>query len=537
MTIKKTIALFSTAALTLTLAACGSEGEDSADGGAAGDGNGGGDNYVLADGTEPQNPLIPANTNETGGGKIVDSIYAGLVYYDADGETHNEIAESIEANDDNTEYTVTLKETTFEDGSPLTAHNFVDTWNYAVANDQLNAYFFESIEGFEEGAESMSGLEVVDDYTFTIKLSQPEADFPAQLGYSAFYPLHESALDDMDGFGQDPIANGPYKLLEWNHNQDAIVVPNEEYSGDRVAQNDGVKFNFYADQDAAYADLLAGNLDVLESIPDSAFDVYEADLGDRAVNQPFAGFQSFTIHEELEHFEGEEGNLRRQALSHAINREEITETIFKGTRTPASDFTSPVLPGFSGDIEGNDVLEYDPEKAKELWAEADEINEWSSPSFEIAYNSDGGHKSWVDAVSNSIKNTLEIEAVGAPYPDFKSLRDEVTNREIDTAFRTGWQADYPSMGNFLAPLYRTNASSNDGDYSNEDFDRLIDEALTADSLEDAQEKFNEAQEILFEDLPTIPLWYPNTTGGYSENVDNVTFSWKQQPLYFEITKE
>ena len=229
--------------------------------------------------------------------------------------------------------------------------------------------------------------------------------------------------------------------------------------------------------------------------------------------------------------------MRRQAISHAINREEITDTIFKGTRTPAKEFSSPVLPGYNDSIEGSENLEYDPEKAKELWAEADEINEFSSPSLEIAYNSDGGHKAWVDAVANSIKNNLGIEVIGEPYPDFKSLRDEVTNRTITSAFRTGWQADYPSIGNFLAPLYYTGGSSNDGDYSNEEFDQRMDEAATADSSEEAQEKFNEAQEIILNDLPAIPLWYPNTTGGYSENVDNVTFSWKQQPLYYEITKQ
>ena len=229
-----------------------------------------------------------------------------------------------------------------------------------MANDQLNASFFSNIKGYKEGVEKLEGLKVVDDLTFTIALNSPEQDFPAQLGYSAFYPLHESAFDDMDAFGQNPIGNGPYKLAEWTHNQDATIVPNEEYSGGQTPQNDGIKFVFYTSQDAAYADLLSGNLDVLDAIPDAAFSKYETDLGERAVNQPTAIFQSFTLGENLEHFSGEEGILRRQAISHAINREEITDTIFKGTRTPAKDFTSPVMPGYSEDIKGNEVLKYDP---------------------------------------------------------------------------------------------------------------------------------------------------------------------------------
>src|SRR5690606_8163463 len=123
----------------------------------------------------------------------------------------------------------------------------------------------------------------------------------------------------------------------------------------------GLNIVFYASQDAAYADLQGGELDVHDAIPDSAFATFESDLGDRAVNQPAAIFQSFTIPERLEHFAGEEGNLRRQALSMAINRAEITDVIFQGTRTPASDFTSPVIDGWSDSLAGSEVLDYNPE--------------------------------------------------------------------------------------------------------------------------------------------------------------------------------
>lgn len=531
MSLKKILAVLAAGSVTLGLASC----SDSEGGSAAGGGSDG-DNYVFAKGSEPQNPLIPANTNEVGGGNIIDLIYSGLVYYDNDGEIHNEVAESIELEGDKT-YRVTLKDgVTFSDGSPVTSENFVRAWNKAVEDSMLSAYFFEPILGYEEGASEMEGLQIVDDKTFTIELNQPEADFPTRLGYSAFYPMHESAFDDLDAYGENPIGNGPYKLAEWNHNQDATVVPNEEYTGDRAPQNDGVQFVFYAQTDAAYSDLLAGNLDVTDAIPDSAFATYEDELGERAVNQPAAVFQSFTIPVDAPHFSGEEGKLRRAALSHAIDREGITETIFGGTRTPATDFTSPVIPGHSDSLEGADVLTYDPEKAKELWAEADEIAPFEG-EFKLSYNADGGHQAWVDAVVNSIRNTLEIEAVGDPYPDFKSLRDDVTNRTIDSSFRTGWQADYPSLGNFLEPLYATGAGSNDGDYSNPEFDRLLKEAAAAPDAESANPIYNDAQEILLEDLPAIPLWYANVNGGYSENVDNVTFSWKSVPAYYEITKQ
>ncbi len=219
----------------------------------------------------------------------------------------------------------------------------------------------------------------------------------------------------------------------------------------------------------------------------------------------------------------------------AINREEITDVIFEGTRTPAHDFTSPVIDGYSEDVPGSDVLDFNEDEAKAKWAEADAISPWEG-TFQLAYNADGGHQEWVDAVTNSIKNVLGIDAAGAPYPTFAEVRTAITDRTIQTAFRTGWQADYPGLFNFLGPIYGTNAGSNDGDYSNAEFDALLKEGSSAADPEEANEQFQQAQEILFKDLPAIPLWYSSVQGGYSEAVDNVEIDWHSVPLYYQITK-
>ncbi|WP_082096587.1 peptide ABC transporter substrate-binding protein [Demequina gelatinilytica] len=537
-------------ASALVLVGCSPEGSESDSTATAGDSASTGAAIIKTNGSEPMNPLIPVATNETGGGKIIDALFAGLVYYDATGAAHNEVAESIETDDSQT-FTVTLKDGwTFTDGTPVTASSFVDAWNWGAdpANSAtaLNSYFFEQIEGFdgynaEEGASNpeMSGLKVIDDSTFTITLNAPNSEFPLALGYSAFYPLPESFFADPEAFGKAPIGNGIYTLAsadDWKHDVQIDLSVNDSYSGEREVMNDGLSIIFYASQDAAYADLLANNVDVIDGIPDANLATFGDDLGDRAVNQPAAIFQSFTIPQNLEHFSGEEGNLRRQAISMAINREEITNVIFQDTRTPASDFTSPVIDGWSDSIPGSEVLAYDPEKAVELWAEADAISPWSG-TFSIGYNSDGGHQTWVEAVTNSIENTLGIDASGLPYATFADFRTDVTNRTIAGAFRTGWQADYPSLENFLGPIYYTGAGSNDGDYSSEEFDTLIDEGKTASTPEDAIAKFQEAQEVLFTDLPAIPLWYSNVTGGYAETVDNVQFDWHSVPLFYEITKK
>jgi len=530
------------AALT-TLAACSSDDE----GGESGDGESGGTGGdVVANGTEPERPLIPADTNEVGGGRLLDSLWAGLVYYEADGTPQNDVAESIESTDAQN-YTITIKSgQTFSDGTPVTAQDFVDTWNYAAlgSNALLSQYFFEPIAGYADVSveaptvTTMSGLVVVDETTFTVALVQPEADFPLRLGYSAFYPLPPSAFDDIAAFGENPIGNGPYKLAEegaWQHNVRIDFVPNETYTGPRKAQNSSLAFVFYETYDAAYTDLQSGNLDVLDNIPPSALATFETDLGDRAVNQPAAVFQSFTIPQNLPHFSGEEGKLRRAALSRAIDRVQICDTVFQKTRTAATDFTSPVIAGYSDSVEGNEVLEFDEATAQDLWAQADAISPYTG-TFTIAYNSDGGHQEWVDATVAYIRQTLNIQAEGAPYPTFAALRADVTGRTITGAFRTGWQADYPGLYNFLAPLYATGAGSNDGDYSNPQVDDLFNQAAAQTDQDQANTLLQEAQTILFADLPAIPLWYSNVTGGASEAVSGVEFGWNSVPLYYEVTK-
>lgn len=529
------LALLSASALALT--GCAPAGDSGADAPEGGDTSA----IITTNSTEPQNPLIPTNTNEVGGGLIVDHIFAGLVYYEADGSPVNDVAESIET-EDAQNYTIKIRSgLKFTNDEDVTAQSFVDAWNYGalLSNAQLSSYFFESIEGFSYDEDSeLTGLQVVDDTTFTVKLKQPESDFPLRLGYSAYFPLPQAAFEDIEAFGEDPIGNGPYMFDgegAWKHNENIALVVNPDYDGPRTPKNGGLDIRFYASSDAAYADLQGGNLDVLTDIPDSALASFEEEFGDRAINVPGAANATITIPERLAHFSGDEGKLRRAALSMAINREEITDVIFSGTRTPATDFTSPVIAGHSDEVPGSEVLEFNAEEAKKLWAEADAISPWEG-QFGIGYNADGPNQGWVDAVANQIKNSLEIDAVGVAYPTFAEFRSLITDRTIPTAFRTGWQADYPALYNFLGPLFGTGAGSNDGDYSNPEVDELLKKGLSETDLETANATFLEVQEILFTDLPAIPLWYTNTMGAYAETVENVEFDWHTVPIYYQITK-
>lgn len=493
-------------------------------------------NYVSVNGTEPQRGLIPGDTNENGGGRVVDMLYSGLVYFDETGVAQNDLAETI-TQDNETTYKVTLREgIKFSDGSAITASDFVDTWNFVVANGLLNTSFFSPIKGYAEGVETLEGLNVLDDRTFTIELGQPDSEFTQRIGYYGFAPMPASAREDIDAFGENPISSGPYKLEQWDHNMELRIVANENYEGPRKAQNDGLKYVFYAQNDAAYSDLLAGNLDVLDLIPPSAYTTYEEELGGRSINQPAASYLELSIRMESPNFEGEAGTLRRKAISMAINREEISQEIFNGTYTPAVDFTSPVLEGWNAELAGNDVLTFQPEKARELWDKAEAIEPFEG-ELQISYNADVPNRDWVDAVANSISNELGVAAVGNPFPDFKSFRDAYRTTGLDGAYRTAWFADYPSIGNFLGPNYTSGVASNDSKYSNPEFDALIANAAAASTKEETFVAYAQAQELLLSDLPAIPLWYPNVVGGYSEAVDNVSVNWKAIPVYWAITKE
>ena len=492
---------------------------------------------------EPENPLVPANTNEVNGGLALNNIMAGLVYYEADGTPVNDLAELIES-DDYQHWTITIKSgQKFTDGTPVTAESFVKAWQWGAADPtNLNQWWFGyaiPFEGYsDEGGEDTLALEVIDDTTFTATLAQPQADFPVALGYTVFFPLPESFYEDPAAYGENPIGNGPYMIAEdgWVHDQAMSLIPNPDYNGPRKAQNGGLDLVVYATQEAAYTDLIADNLDVITQVPSNAMATYQDDLGDRAVTQGAAVFQSFTIQAGLPHFGfDDEGTLRRAAISMAIDREQITEVIFEGTRVPAVDWTAPVISGFTDSIEGSEVLRYNPEEAVAKWEEANAISPWEG-TFELAYNADGGHQEWVDATVNSIKNTLGIDAVGLPYPDFAGLRTDVNERTITSAFRTGWQFDFPSQSNILGALYVTGAGSNDSDYSNPEFDALFTQGLTAATFEEQTALFQQAQAILNQDLPAIPLWYGAVNAGYSTLVDNVAYGWDSWPILYAVTK-
>jgi oligopeptide transport system substrate-binding protein len=517
-------------AATMVLSACGGSDDDGGSGG--GDGGGVWSMYIG----EPENPLVPGNTTEDQGNQVLEALFTGLVQYSTEGEVeYTGVAESIES-EDSTTWTVTLKDGwTFHDGTPVTANSFVDAWNYTAlsTNAQGASYFFANIEGYgdlqaetddagnvvaEPTSDAMSGLEVVSDTEFTVTLTAPFAQFPVTVGYTAFYPLPEAFFEDPETLGRQPVGNGPFQA-------DGEFVPGtgitlsryEDYAGEELAASEGIEFRVYADVATAYTDVQAGELDIVRRIPPDAIASAADEFGDRYIENESASFTYLGTPT----YDPRYADKRvRQAISMAIDRQAISDAIFEGTRLPATSVIAPVIDGYR-----DDACEYctlDVERANQL---LDEAGFDRTQPIELWFNSGAGHDAWVQAVGNQLRENLGVEYVLNGTLDFAEYLPNLDAQGVTGPFRLGWGMDYPSPQNFLEPLYSTSAlppnGSNTAFYSNPEFDELIAQGNQAESNEEAIELYNQAEDLLLEDMPIIPMFYGLEQTVHSENVSNV----------------
>ncbi len=531
---KRASAVALSAAIALVAAGCSSGDEG---GGTTGDKTANGSITIWN--TQPELGLVPANTSETGGGEVIDDLWTGLVEYSNDGgKPENAVAESINTSDSKV-YTIKIKKgTKFHDGTEVKAKNFVDAWNFAAysPNAMQNASFFSDIQGFsdvntedpdaegpkkapEPKSKTMSGLKVVDDYTFEVTLSAPFSIFPTKLGYSAFMPMPDVFFTEgPDAFGKKPIGNGPVKFVSWQDNVEIKVTRFDDYNlADKVKIKD-VTYKLYAEDDAAYNDLLSNNLDFMQQVPASSLagEKWKSDLGARAKTAPIptTGIISFPIYDKK--FQNPK---LRQAISLAIDRDSINDKIFFKTRPPATSWSNPLAPG--GGANDCTYCKFDATQAKQLLQEA---GGWQGDMV-FYYNGDASHKQWMEAVAQSVKNTLGINARAEALPTFAVLRQQVNAHKMKGPYRAAWQEDYPDVENWIGPLYVTGGSSNDGLYSNPQVDALYKEGTAAANVDDAHAKFAEATKIIDQDVPSMPIYFYSQQWGYSTKLKKVEVSW------------
>jgi len=518
--------------IALLAAACGGGGGEASPGTEEGGGTGG---EITLAGCTPKNPLVPGGTSESCGSDIVKSMAAMLVRYNTEtAAPENDIAESIETSDNKT-FTVKLKaDYKFQDGTVVKAKNFVDAWNYTAyaPNGQDNSYFFAPIAGYADAqcpdadckkkpkSETMSGLKVVDDTTFTIQTSEPVSNLPVRLGYNAFAPLPDSFFADPEAFEKKPIGAGPFQI-ESISNTENVLTKFADYSGDNPAQVDKLTFRVYQDPQTAYADAVGGSLDYVDesNIPQDQFigDAFKSDFPDRN-SQREAGRIS-TIW-----FSSSDPQLKdkpelRKAISRAIDRDLITKQIWSNTVTPATGWVSPVVDGYKADQCG-DSCKFDAAAAKAAFEAAGGYK----GTLTMTYNADSPNKAWSEAVCNSIKNTLGIDCVATPTVDFATFQNKIDANELKGIFRSSWVMDYPSIENFLVPIFAKGAwppGSNWGRYDSPKFEELTAKAAAAPTVDEANSLYQQAEAQVAEDFPSAPLWYPKTTAVWSDRVTDV----------------
>ncbi|MGL5824649.1 MAG: peptide ABC transporter substrate-binding protein [Nocardioides sp.] len=474
-------------------------------------------------GTEPENALIPGHTTESGGVKVIAALFRGLVSYDpVNARPRNAVAESIESVD-STVFTIELKRGwTFHDGTPVTASSFVDAWNYTAhgPNRMQAASFLCHIDGFDEvnapdaRATELSGLKVVDDHSFMVTLSAPFSEFPVTLGCSAFFPLPKVFFEDRAAFEAHPIGNGAFRFVSRQPEQNILLHSYDEYAGDDRPHIGGVDFRIYADLADAYHDVVADKLDYLDVTPFWALagDRYLRDLPERTHDRTYLGIQTISF----PCYDARYADRRlRQAISMAIDREQLVDTIFNGHQMPADGLVPPAVSG-RAENQGGELCTYAPARARELFAESGFTGE-----IELTSNVDSPNQPWMEEVCSSVAATLGVPCRFVPIPTLGEFRRQLNAEEVTAVFRSGWIADYPSMENFLSPMFRTGASDNVGKYSSSVVDALLAAADSALTTEHAHSLYQQAERAILHDMPTIPIWYQSTLSAWSTRLSDV----------------
>ncbi|MCX4835200.1 ABC transporter substrate-binding protein [Streptomyces sp. NBC_01016] len=489
------------AALTLSLAACsgGSGGSDSSGGGAGG--------KHLTIGTAAEVPhLIPQNDLGATGIQIESALWAPLTQVDPkDGHLRNVVADSIKSKDART-WTIKIKPGwTFTNGEKLTAKSFVDTWNYTAygPNGFANNGFFQRVEGYEAlnpakgkpKRDTLSGLKVIDDLTFQVKLKQPFSPYPTTLSYLGATALASEALKDPEKYTHKPIGYGAYKLDgAWKPGQPVNLVRNKGYKGGDAPEAESITFRFFANPETGYNEFLAGNLD-FAPLPTSKMDTYKQEAAGRYLQAKAANQTGYLVlHVNVKPYD----NLKvRRALSLALDRAALAKV--KPGSVPSKSFTPSSIAGHRDDTCGDCKL--DVAKAKKLLSEAGGF----PGALKIYYSTDdSGSQVYAEAIGNMWRQKLGIKVKydGQPGSEIGKL-DEAG--KLDGVRMQGWGHDYPSIEDYLTPVFASYGDVNTGKYDNPEVDKALQKANGIADQQRAIKAYQKVEDMAAADMPIIPL--------------------------------
>ena len=492
--------------------------------------------FTVQLGANPET-LDPALNSAIDGANTLITVFEPLLLIDENNEVIPGQAESYTVSDDGLVWTFTMRDgLKWSDGSDLTAKDFEYSFKRLAAPDTAAPYA-ETVVGMIDGYADAVGnpdadgnmttepdfdaLNVVaseDGKTLTVTLSYPCAYFDKLAAFAAMSPVQQATVEaNGDAWCTEPdtyICNGPYYISDWIPSERIVLTKNPNYVGGWDSSkivSDTITLLLLEDSSASYAAYNSGEAQLIKDVPtDEIPSLTKAEDGGDFYVDTILGTYYLSLNDQKEPFT--DPNVRK-ALSLAIDRDYVANTIMQGTYTPAYNLVGPGIVDESGMFYDNanggktyisEDYEANLEAAKQALADAGYPNGEGFPTIEYSTNDAGYHTpvaEYLQQAWGELGITVNINKV--EWASFTPLR-----RAGDyDASRNGWVMDYNDPSNMLE-LFTTGNGNNDGKYSNAEFDAAIEASKVADKSVHFQ-KLHEAEDILMNDYACIPVAYYN----------------------------
>ncbi|MEK3989002.1 ABC transporter substrate-binding protein [Robertmurraya sp. FSL R5-0851] len=498
---KRTSLMFLAFILMLSLALVGcsknTANESSSEGEGSGNEEAAVDTLVFGRGGDSVS-LDPATATDGESFKVTKNVFETLIEF---GEQDTELAPGLATEWTNSEdgltYTLKLREgIKFHDGTDFNAAAVKFNFDRWASGDKEQYYYYNSQFG-----DRIKEVKVVDDYTVEFVLNSPLAPFYKNLAMSPFAIASPAAIEEYgDKFMENPVGTGPFVFKEWKRNDRITIVKNEEYWQEGLPKLNQVIFRAIPDNSARLNALSSGEVDLIDGVNFS-------DVGTIEANADLQTFYRPSLNIAYLGLTSTRGPLKeklvRQALNYAVDKEALIDAFYAGAAEPAKNPMPPVVAGYNDDVVD---YEYDPEKAKELLKEAGfengfEMELWAMPVAR-PYMPDG------QKVAEALQANFEAIGVKAKIVTYEwgTYLDKARLGEADT-FLLGWTGDNGDADNFLYVLLDQDSigSNNYSYYQNQEVhDLLVAAQSTADQAE-REKLYKEAQVLIKEDAPWIPL--------------------------------
>ena len=454
--------------------------------------------------------LDPHLATDNISGAYVQEVFNGLVTISPDIQIKPDLAENWDVSADGLKYTFNLHpDGKFHDGRRVTAEDF--RWSLERATDPalespVSETYLNDIVGVSAKlsgeAQSVSGINVVDDSTLELTIDAPKAYFLAKLTYPTGFVVDPANVQaDPKEWVFEPNAAGPFTLDQYDVGELMVLGRNDNYHlgppfVDAVELNlaGGEALLMYENDEIH---LTGVGLATLERLADPS-----EPLNAELVTAP----SSFsTSYYGMNVTQAPFDDLKfRQAMNYAINKEEIAEVVAQGLIQPAKGILPPRFPGYNPDLKG---YEFDPEKAKQLLAESKYADPDSRPP--IILSIPGSFGATVGPSTQAILKAWEVNLgveVEIEHTEWATFLQDL-NQQRYQMFQVGWGADYPDPENFLDILFHGESENNHTVYNNPEVNSLLEQARVEPDQVKRFELYNTIEQKIVDDAPWVPLWH------------------------------